>query len=284
MRGKVIRWFSLVLSFFVVLPMLGAVFAQTLPLVYVNPQVTVANPGDVFTVDVNIQDVVNMYSWGLKLEFDPAILLVIDVDEGPFLQGQPGGSAFVYAVKSDYVDAGATTLGLYPGVSGSGTLMQVTFEVTDTGACDLVVFGSQLLEYVPPLTPIPHDVQAGSFETTWSANLVKRSAWPSYHHYDISKAGPYQTLNARVKNLGPVALWVYASFEVVRGDGFVSTVNTEPVSVVPGAQVDFAGNFGPLTNADVDKYYVSAKAMFSYAGDSWTAGEKIKTFSFAVVP
>jgi hypothetical protein len=284
MRETVIKWSSFVLSFFVVLSMLGVASAQTVPLVYVNPQATIANPGDVFTIDVNIQDVVNMYSWGMKLDYDPNVLLILSVTEGPFLQGQPGGSAFVYSIFFGYIDAGATTLGLYPGVSGSGTLWQVTFEVKDLGAFDLDLYDTQLLEYVPPLTPIPHDVQDGSFETTWTANLVKRSAWPSYHHFDISKAGPYQTLNGKVKNLGPMALLVYVSFEIVRGDGFVSTVNTDPASIAPGSILDLSASFGPLTNADVGKYYVSAKAMYSFAGDAVSPGEKIKTFSFAVVP
>lgn len=284
MRERIIKWSSFVLSFFVVLSMVGVASAQTVPLVYVNPQVIIANPGEVFTVDVNVQDVVNMYSWGMKLEYDPNVLQVNSVAEGPFLKSQPGGSAFVHSIFFGYIDAGATTLGLYPGVSGSGTLWTVTFEVKDLGAFIFDLYDTQLLEYVPPLTQIPHDVQDGSFETTWTADLVKRSAFPAYHHFDVSKAGPFQTLTGRVKNLSPMPLLVYVAFEVVRDDGFVSTVNTDPVSIPSGSQQDLSANFGPLTSADAGKYYVSAKAMFSFAGDTESPGDKTKTFSFAVVP
>lgn len=282
------RWLSLILALVTALSLMGAVYAPvTLPSVSVDPEESKANPGDTFTVNVDIADVVDLYSWGIKIMFNPNVLECTDVTEGPFLQGQPGGSSFVKKIYINYINVGCVTLGAYPGVSGSGTLMTATFTVKDSGksALNIDESTSQLLNST--LGYLDHTVSDGYFCTD-RADLVGRSAWPEHHHFVISKDedfdGTYanQTLYCKVKNLGLLPLNVYVTFDIVRDDSFVTSVSSE-VAVVPGETiVTLSANF-TVSNADVGKYYVNASALYSWSGFYYTQGEKVKTFSFAVV-
>ena len=281
------RWLSLAISFVFAFSVVSVAYAPvTLPLVYVDPAENTANPCETFTININVQDVNALYSFGVKISFNRFVLEVTNVAEGPFLSDVVS-TAFVYKLFSDYVDVGCTTLGASPGVSGSGTLFTVTFHVKDAGTSDLDMFYSVLLD--PTLTAMPHDTASGYFYTTAKANLVRRSAWPEHHHYVVHKDEDYdgtwanQTLNAKVKNLGPIDLYVYATFEIVRDDGFVATVNTEVVLVGPNTIVNLSGDF-TVNSTHAGKYAVTAKAMYSWTGSYFTQGEKTKSFSFAVVP
>jgi len=292
LRGKAAKLFSLVLSFIVAISIAGIVYAPAaLPSVYIDPEANTASPDGYFDVNLNIADAVDLFSWGVKLSFNPNVLevayyyvginKVYNITEGPFLQGQPGGTSFVSKAFITYVQAGCTTLGAYPGVDGSGTLMTITFHVKDSGKSALDLSDTKLFDST--ITAIDHTVTDGYFYTD-RADLVRRSAWPAYHHFDVSKHGPNQVLNAKAKNLASVDLYVQLRFDIVRDDAFVTTVTTSPIVVAPDTIVELSADFGPLTNADAGKYYVSASAWYSWTGFYYTQGEKIKTFSFAVVP
>lgn len=285
MRKEHITWLSLALSFVVVLSMITVAFAQTTS-VYVDPATSTGNPGDSFSININIQDVTMLYSYGIKMGFNRYVLEVTSVTEGPFLSDAVS-TAFVAKVFPDYIDIGCTTLGVSPGVDGSGTLFSVTFLVKDTGDSLFDVYYSVLLD--PSLTAIAHTTTNGFFEGAATANLVRRSAWPEHHHFVVSKDedfdGVYanQTLNAKVKNLATIDLYAYATFEIVRGDGFVATVITDTVLVIPDTIVELTGDF-TLNGTDAGKYAVTTKVMYSYSGSYYTQGAKMKGFSFAVVP
>ena len=274
--------FSLVLSFVVATSIAGIAYAPvTVPEIYIDPAASTASPDGYFDVNVNIADVTDLFSWGLNVGFNPNILEVVSATEGSFLAGQPGGTSFVNKIYLTYVALGCTTLGAYPGVSGSGTLATVTFHVKDAGKSALDVYSSTLLDST--ITQIAHTATDGTFQTD-GANLVKKSAWPGNHHFDVSKHGPNQTLYAIAKNLASVDLYVYVRFDIVRDDAFVTTVTTVTTVLTPGTQMTLSADFGPLTAADAGKYYVSASAWYSWTGYYFTEGEKLKTFSFAVVP
>jgi hypothetical protein len=258
----------------------------TLPLVSVDPEENVANPCESFTVNITVQDVDSLYSYGLKMRFNRYVLEVTSVTEGPFLK--TGGSTFfIKKIYSNYIDIGNVLLGAVPGVSGSGTLLSVAFHVKDAGKSGLDIYDDTLLDST--LAVIPHDTANGTFYTTAEANLVRRSAWPEHHHFDVSKDedldGTYanQTLFGKVRNIGPINLYVYVSFDLVRDDGFVTTVTSDVAVVTPDTIVDLSADF-EVNSTDAGKYAVTAKAYYSYSGSYYAQGEKVKTFSFAVVP
>jgi len=289
-KEKNLKWLSLILVLTAGFAVLNVANAPvTLANVYVDPPENVYNPGDTFTVNIMIADVVDCYSWGIKVSWERDLLVATAVVEGSFLAEQPDGTAFVHVIYDDYVDVGCTTLGDWYGVNGDGDLMSITFEVLDAGKTSLEIFYAVLLNYNE--LEIPRTTTPGHFETPQAANLVKKSAWPEHHHFDVSvqlaKDGDSnQTLYSLVSNTGPAGynLYVYVAFEVVRDDGIIAIPTSEVVTVAPGSTASLTADFGPLSELDAGKHYVSASCWYSYTGTYWAQGEKTKTFSFAVVP
>jgi hypothetical protein len=289
-RKKNLKWLSLLLVLVSSYAALNVGLAPvTLANVYVDPLENVYNVGDTFTVDINVADVVDLYSWGIKVSWDRDLLVATDVTEGSFLAMQPDGTAFVKVIYDNYVDVGCTTLGDWYGASGSGILMTITFDVLDAGRTSLEIFYSVLLDSVAS-AEISHTVEDGNFETPQAAKLVKKSAWPEHHHFDVSvqlaKDGDSnQTLSSLVVNTSPVGydLYVYVAFEIVRGDTVIAVPSSDVVTVSAGEILSLTADFGPLSGSDIGKYAVSASCWYSYTGTYWAQGEKVKTFSFAVV-
>lgn len=285
MKGESIKWISLIFLFVIGLSIGNITYATPSTLVYVDPAENVANPCEYFDINITVMDVVDMYSWALKVGFNRYVLEVTSATEGPFLKDQVGSTFFIAKIYPEYVDLACSTLGLVPGASGSGVLVTITFHVKDLGECVLDVYDDILLDST--LTEIAHDTADGYFcydHTTITADLVRKSAWPYKHHFVISKHGEYQTLYGKVRNLAPMNLYLKVVFEIVRDDGDVKTVETGASLIAPDAIMDLTGAFGPLAGEDAGRYHVSASCWYSYSGDYWAQGEKIKAFSFAVVP
>jgi hypothetical protein len=287
MRGEKTKHLPFLLSLLMVFSMTYAVYAPVaLPLVAVDPATTALNPGESFTISVIIQGVTDLFSYETKVGYDSDILTVTNVAEGPFIKDQttsPMGTFFQSIVNPNYVYGVCVTLGSYPGVSGSGTLFTVTFDVIDAGASNLDLYDSIFLNSVG--ASIAHDLADGYFETPARANLLRRSAWPEHHHFVVSKdEDGVQALNAKATNLGPIDILIRVTFDIMRDDSFLTSVTSDEVLVAPDVIVELTADFGPLAPTDAGKYYVSARAYYSWSGVNWYPGEKVKTFSFAVVP
>lgn len=132
--------------------------APTIPTEPTIPIVT-----EIFDVDVVVHDVAGLYAWQVKIVFDPEVIVVTNIVEGPFLEAGEGNALFVAATKivegifSDetlstndqftlimndetYVNSvllGGTLIGEANGVSGDGVLATVTFGVIGEGSRDL---------------------------------------------------------------------------------------------------------------------------------------------------
>jgi len=172
---------------------LGVVTALPEATVSMNPSSVTASPGDSFTVDINITDAVDLYSWSVKVGWKRSLLEATIVTEGPFLKDQPDGAIFVKKIYNNYIDVSCTTLGNWPGVTGSGTLMSVTFNVTDTGGTVLDIYYSVLLDY--NLVPMNHTVEDGYFYTTLPFASFTWTPHPS-HSYGRPIVGETVTFNA----------------------------------------------------------------------------------------
>jgi len=134
-----------------------------------NPSV-----GEIFEVNININDVVDLYSWQIMLWFKKTVLTAIQVSEGPFLKTK-GGTYFPppnvvnnYNATHGYIFAGCTgtwdpTTG---GASGSGVLCIIKFNGTTDGISKLVLSkksGAGEPPYItyledPDAKPIPFDI------------------------------------------------------------------------------------------------------------------------------
>ena len=105
--------------------------------------------GDTFTLNVRAENISDLAGWQFDIAFDPAALEAIDVSEGDFLKTD-GGTTFFQSGSID--NAAGKIIGLSAarlstqGVSGTGTLLQVTFKAKSAGETELALqkfqFGS----------------------------------------------------------------------------------------------------------------------------------------------
>ncbi len=112
--------------------------------------------GGTFTLDIRAKNVIDLAGWQFDIAFDPARLEALGVTEGGFLKTNGGATFF----QSGHIDnavgkitgliAGRITEG---GVSGSGSVLQVTFQAKSEGDTNLALqnfqFGSVAGEDIP---------------------------------------------------------------------------------------------------------------------------------------
>ena len=140
-------------------------YAKT-AVIAVDPAENVANPAESFTVDVTIADVTDLFSYEAKLGFDKNVLEATDVKEGPFIKDQTtaSGTYFQPIIEDEYVYAACVPLGQVPGVSGKGSLFNVTFTVKAGGESALDIYDTILLDSTQ--ASILHSLSDGYFHTT----------------------------------------------------------------------------------------------------------------------
>ena len=160
------------------------------PSLYVDPsQVRGVRPGKDFTVSVNVVNITDLYQWEFYLSWNATLLNVTGVYDGGFLGDQPEGTSFVYRIDRDlgYVGVNCTTIGEHPGVSGDGTIANVTFKALERGVSNLILYNTSIFDStgnplnvrtadsffinlrfhniaVTDVTPYPNRVEEGSGE------------------------------------------------------------------------------------------------------------------------
>jgi hypothetical protein len=130
--------------------------------------VEVTGPRVEFNVDV--QDVVDLYGWGFKLLFNPSIVEVTAVIEGPFLKPSPTQWMVSINNAAGYALVGDTLIPPYPahGVSGSGTLATVILKVVGKGVTPLDLTETKLNTVIADnKVPIEHMAVDGQFDNRY---------------------------------------------------------------------------------------------------------------------
>ena len=133
-----------------------------------NPRLghTVSAPtlhaGDTFTLDLNAADVYDLAGWQFDITFDPRVLEVLKVKEGEFLK-TGGGTTFFQKGSIDNATGKITKLSSArlseAGVSGTGSLLSVTFTAKAGGETRLSVRNVQLGAITGQIiTAEPHEV------------------------------------------------------------------------------------------------------------------------------
>lgn len=137
-KGKNIFWMTLVTLLLTSLLMTGAVTSTPETEIRAPTIVdTEIGPGETRDVDITIVDVTNLYGWDVVLNFNPVVLEAIDVAMptpnflGPDSAWAIGWFQPVIDNFMGTVKAGDTLMTPLPpeGVSGTGTLVTITFEV-----------------------------------------------------------------------------------------------------------------------------------------------------------
>jgi general secretion pathway protein D len=98
-------------------------------------------PGETTTVGIVVQNVQDLYSIPLLLQFNPAVVSVEDVRQGGFLSGGTQEIAIVERVDKERGQAivSATRMPNTPGVSGSGTLLGIVLKGVAAGSSQVSI-------------------------------------------------------------------------------------------------------------------------------------------------
>ena len=117
---------------------------------------TPIHTGDTFTLDISAENVFDLAGWQFDIAFDPAVLEAIDVSEGNFLKTDGGNTFF----QGGSIDNAAGKIGglsairlSTQGVTGTGTVLQVTFKAQSAGETELALqnfeFAAITGEHIP---------------------------------------------------------------------------------------------------------------------------------------
>jgi len=144
--------------------------AESSTVVYVNPPTVVAIPVENFTININVANVKNLYTYQFRLSWEPSLLNVTSVTEGPFLNAK-GTYMTSFTQKiyntpdplgvSGYVYAACTLLAepATAAASGNGTLVTVEFQANKAGNTSLHLHDTMLIS--PLLEEMPHGTEDG---------------------------------------------------------------------------------------------------------------------------
>ena len=103
-------------------------------------QVSELSAGEQFTVDVVIADISSLFGWQINVTFNPSVLNVVKIGEGPFLKNV-AKTMMPKTIDNTlgFVMAAAAFVPPNPpaGASGSGILANITFSVMSSGGSTL---------------------------------------------------------------------------------------------------------------------------------------------------
>ena len=109
--------------------------AHAAPVLSIVPEAGSALVGQTFRLTVGISDINDLYAYNLSLQYDASVVRFIALSEGSFMRsvhptffvsgGDNGAGRVNYS--------GASLIGGYAGVSGSGTLIEFLFEGSGGG-------------------------------------------------------------------------------------------------------------------------------------------------------
>jgi hypothetical protein len=131
---------------------------------FVDPQNARGTTGQVFTINVTVSNVADLYGWEFKLGWNSSLLDSVSVSEGPFLKSG-GNTFFTYFPNTtdEHLVVDCTLEGQVPGVNGRGVLTTIQFRVKESGTCSLNLYDTQLLDSKGKT--IGHLVHSGDFST-----------------------------------------------------------------------------------------------------------------------
>jgi len=96
-------------------------------------------PSTNFTIHINILNATDVYSFELRLTYDPAILEAFDLQEGSFLRNTNLTFSVITINNTEGFATLNSTLTNLPAVSGDGDLATMSFNVLETGATPLTI-------------------------------------------------------------------------------------------------------------------------------------------------
>lgn len=123
-------------------PMAAAIAIEVSP-------ASLTTSSSIFSVDIDVSGAADLYAFQFDIGFDPALLAAVSQSGGSFLAS--GGPTFFLPGIIDNVGGtisftADTLLTAIAGVSGSGTLAVIDFQVLTPGTSAISIFNAQLLD------------------------------------------------------------------------------------------------------------------------------------------
>ena len=147
-----------------------AAFGDPATVVAVDPKITVKAPSESFNVTITVTDVAELFTWEFNVTYNPAILNVTKVIEGPFLKQAGDTWPLDPSVNNEdgWMAFGRSLLP-FPetGASGTGILAYVTFKVKTEGKTELRLVETKLRSWnagAGELVQIQHTSSDGLFQ------------------------------------------------------------------------------------------------------------------------
>ncbi len=157
-KARLLLFISLVVL--AILPLNGSAAAQTGTMVYVDPELTEVEPGDSFTVEVWVKDVVDLYGFDVVLNYDPAYLDYHSISMGDFLD--VGNSLTCGSTSAGTVQCNNAQINPSTPKNGDGILFSVTFEAkSEERYTYLTINENSILTDWPDVDDLPYTSQAG---------------------------------------------------------------------------------------------------------------------------
>lgn len=225
------------------------------PVFLIVPSNTVADPGQSFTLNINVGNVpFTVRGWGLKIKFNTDVFEWPPViTEGPYLKSK-GPTIFVtnpvYWAGYIAVSSVFSVPTVFRPPTGNGTLATITFKVKAPGASPLTLLNTELIKYVDA-SVVPADAVNGNFHTTVPVSAF--DIWPKRYVYSaVHEATHVSEFEFMAPPTYPIAC--------PYGDGANYTIVDQIQVYTPG---------------------VANKTMTFDASASWSpAGQNITTFSW----
>jgi hypothetical protein len=146
----------------------------------IDPPYMQVNVGQVFSVNVRVENVRDLYGIDTRLRFNPAILEVVDANAGaPGIQVKPGDwlppSTHIVTNQADNgvgtIYFAASLVAPQPGLYGSGNLVSISFRAKAAGSSAVAFDALQLVD--SNATPIPVSPSNGSVTVTGTHGTLR---------------------------------------------------------------------------------------------------------------
>jgi hypothetical protein len=168
---------SIFLLLFLLVPMLPILKVYGAPAtIAVDPPVSNVTIGDNFNINITVTNIVNFTCWELKLYFLNGVLNCTAAVEGPFLKTE-NGTYYGKTITNNFnVTHGQLiaycTVNLITNITGSGTILTVTFKAVGGGNTPLHMADIKLGDEKIPPQPIPHTTVDGIVHVTGGTHDV----------------------------------------------------------------------------------------------------------------
>jgi len=141
-------------------------------------QLSSAQIGNIIEVQLSVDNVQNLFGWNLNLTWNPQVLNLTNIQEGPFLSNAGstlctwGPSLSPTSRSQGYLNSTGCILLEAQSVDGSGVLATLSFQIIGTGVSPVSIEGTQLINPSPTgvLNYIPVTLNSGTITIIRSDN------------------------------------------------------------------------------------------------------------------